>query len=101
MPIPPNVDAAFLDWFRSTTEAAWAAFHPPTFADWVARCAIGPTWQQGTRWLGGLSEQELAVAETRWSVRFPPDYRLFLATLHTVERPRRGAGYDDDEHRVR
>ncbi len=55
----------------------------------------GRDWQQGTRWLGGLSEQEIATIEQHYHVRFPPDYRLFLQMLHSVDRPRVGAKYVD------
>ena len=47
------------------------------------------------RWLGGLSEQEIAAMERRYDVHFPPDYRLFLRVLHSVDGPRMGAGYAD------
>jgi hypothetical protein len=61
----------------------------------VASQVGGSDWQQGTRWLGGLSEQEITTIEQRYHVRFPPDYRLFLQVLHSVDRPHMGARYVD------
>jgi hypothetical protein len=95
MTIPPAFDQAFLDWFRSTTEAAWATYRPRTFDQYVADGTGGVDWQTGTRWVGGMTEAELAAVEARWSVRFPPDFRLFLHTLHTVDRPQVGAACVD------
>jgi len=50
-------------------------------------------WEQGTKWRKGLSEGEVAKIEAAWSIRFPPDYRLFLHRLHTVDRPTKGIGF--------
>jgi hypothetical protein len=61
----------------------------------VAARVGGSDWQQGTRWLGGLDEQEIVNIEQRYQVHFPPDYRLFLQTLHSVDRPMVGASFAD------
>ena len=66
MDIPPRFDETFLSWFRGRTEQAWASGSPER------------------RWLPGLSEEEIGSVERTWSVRFPPDYRLFLQRLHAV-----------------
>src|SRR5260221_4601515 len=50
-------------------------------------------WQQGTRWLAGLGEEAVAEAERHWNLALPPDYRLFLHRLHSVDRPMLCAGY--------
>jgi hypothetical protein len=34
-----------------------------------------------------LTAEQVAQVERQWSVRFPPDYALFLRHLHTVDRP--------------
>lgn len=75
--IPLKFDEDFFDWFRERTEAAWS-LDPPR----------GP-WQQGTRWLGGLDDGQIANIEDEWGLRFPPDYRLFLSHLHALDRPMR------------
>jgi hypothetical protein len=53
-----------------------------------------------TRWLNGLNEQDLAAIEQQYSLRFPPDYRLFLKLLHSVDRPLAGVRYSDDTHMI-
>src|ERR1700730_13488422 len=93
--IPQHFDEAFLHWFRERTEEAWRRYRTRTFEEFVASQVGGSDWQQGTRWLGGLSEQEIATIEQRYHVRFPSDYRLFLQVLHSVDRPCVGAGYVD------
>jgi len=93
--IPQHFDEAFLSWFQERTEEAWQRYKTKTFEEYVAGGIGGSAWQQGTRWLGGLSEEEIAVIEQRYDVRFPPDYRLFLRVLHSVDRPMVGARYVD------
>ncbi|HLY29641.1 MAG TPA: SMI1/KNR4 family protein [Ktedonobacterales bacterium] len=88
---PERFDEAFLAWFRARTETAWANWRGTTLEEYRARGANGLGWQQGTRWLGDLTDDEITSAERRWHVRFPPDYRLFLRTLYAVDRPMRGA----------
>jgi hypothetical protein len=89
--IPPEFDTAFLDWFRDRSEAVWASLPVQTpeeiLAEFVERDVAGNVWQSGTRWLGGLDAEEIAKAEERWNLRFPPDYRLFLERLHAPDRP--------------
>lgn len=92
--IPPSFDAEFLDWFKTGTEAAWADYAP---RDFKAAGVGGLDWQPGTRWTGGLQEAQIAAAEKRWSLEFPPDHRLFLKRLHTVDRPMKGMGFIDDK----
>jgi len=85
--IPQYFDAAFLRWFRERTEETWRSYPTRTFENFVASHVGGNDWQQGTCWLGGLSEQEIATIEQRYQMPFPPDYRLFLQLLHSVDRP--------------
>jgi hypothetical protein len=95
--IPPQFDADFLDWFREHLEAYWASLPQQTpgevLADYVRRGVGGSTWQHGTRWLAGLTEEEVAEIERRWHLAFPPDYRLFLRRLHSLDRPMLCASY--------
>jgi hypothetical protein len=93
--IPEGFTDAFLDWFRTRTEATWATYQPETFEDYVAAHVGGTDWQPGTRWLGGLSEAEIERVEHRWSLRFPPDYRRFLGRLHALDQPMRGARFSE------
>jgi hypothetical protein len=69
--IPQHFDEAFLRWFRERTEETWRRYQTRTFEEFVASRVGGHDWQQGTRWLGGLSEQEIATIEQHYHVRFP------------------------------
>ena len=95
--IPQHFDEAFLRWFRERTEETWQRYQTRTFEEFVASRVGGRDWQQGTRWLSGLSEQEIVTIEQHYHVRFPPDYRLFLQMLHSVDRLRVGARYVNDK----
>jgi len=87
--IPDEFGGEFLNWFQERTEATWSTYPTPTLEEFVARRMLGCEWQPGTRWLGGLSEGRIAEVERQWRASFPPDYRLFLARLHAVDRPMR------------
>lgn len=60
----------------------------------AAGTRLGTDWQRGTRWRPGLTGAEMDAAEVRYGLQFPPDYRLFLATLNTPDRPVIGARYE-------
>jgi hypothetical protein len=89
--IPDGFGPEFLDWFRAYTEAQWASIPETTpeetLAQYVEWGVGGRSWQHGTQWLNGLSDEQMDAMETRWSIRFPPDYQLFLRRHHTVDRP--------------
>jgi len=91
---PPNFDEAFIAWFRETTEHAWSAHDAPTFAEMETSGFSGLVFARGTRWTSGLTDAEIDAAELRWSLHFPPDYRLFLRILHVADRPMVGRGFD-------
>lgn len=93
--LPTNFDEEFLTWFRERTEATWSMYKARSFEEFKASGVDGVDWQRGTRWLHGLTEEEITVIEQRWQLRFPPDYRLFLALLHSIDRPQQGAIYKD------
>lgn len=61
--ISEHFDEAFLFWFRERTEETWRRYQTRTFEEFVASGVGGRDWQQGTRWLGGLSEREIATIE--------------------------------------
>jgi hypothetical protein len=89
-----GLTSAFLAWFRNATEASWARTDTPTLADFERTRTTGAVFQRGTRWSGGFTASEIARAEEKHRVLFPPDLRLFLETLGTTDRPRIGAGFD-------
>ena len=74
----------FLRWFQHRIEDIWRTYPKPE------KALSGFDWQAGTRWLEDLSEREIGAIEQIWGLHFPPDYRLFLRVLHTVDRPAQG-----------
>lgn len=97
--VPLGFDGDFLDWFRQRTETTWEALPvrtpEDTLAEFVKAGVGGSAWQPGTRWLGGMDDAEIAEAERRWRLTFPPDYHFFLQHLHSVDRPMLRASYVD------
>jgi hypothetical protein len=75
--IPAQFDVEFLEWFRERTEATWARLPVRTpkevLATFVEAGVGGSEWQPGTRWLDGLSEEEISEVELRWNLTCPPD----------------------------
>jgi hypothetical protein len=96
--IPPRFDEQFLAWFRKSTEKSWSILDEPTLEDFLENEWGGCIWQRGTCWLDGLSEQEIQKVEERWQIQFPPDYRLFLRLLHSVDKKWHVCAYFDGEH---
>jgi len=95
--IPDGFGPEFLDWFRAYTEAQWAnlpdEIPDEILAGYPRERASGCSRQRGTKWLGGLSDEQIDVVEAQWNLRFPPDYRLFLQQLHSVGKPMLCTGY--------
>ncbi len=78
-------DAVFLNEFKQATEAAWEKY---LVTDSLTGERIEPhPWQKGTKWLNGASESDILKMESIWGVKFPDDYRLFLKTLFTTNKP--------------
>lgn len=61
--------------------------------DFQAAGVGGLDWAPGTRWRGGLTDDQIDEAQRRYGLVFPPDYRRFLATLHTTDPEMIGASY--------
>lgn len=78
------------------TERAWSEHAPQSLDDYEARRVGGADWQRNTRWSGGLTDAEVSAAEEKWGIRFPPDYRSFLQQLGATDRPRQGAGFEEN-----
>jgi hypothetical protein len=96
-PIPPHFGPEFLVWLRAATERAWESVTERTVDDYQRLGVGGTSWRRGTRWTGGLSDEEIDDAERRYGLRFPPDYRLFLRLLHATTPRCRGARFIDHE----
>jgi CheY-like chemotaxis protein len=91
---PVRFGLEFIGWLREATESHWRTYVPHDFS---AGAVAGLDWQAGTRWRGGMTQAEVAAAESQFGVSFPPDYRLFLRTLHTPDPPLVGAVYEGDK----
>ncbi len=94
---PARFDEQFLHWFRDATERAWARPDLSTLEDYIADGSSGRGFQTGTRWTCDLSDAQIDALERAWGLRFPPDHRLLLRTLHATYPPRWGVGYRDGD----
>ena len=70
----------FLPQLRAVTNEQWRTSTPATFGS-------------GFRWRGGMTDGEIAAAEARFGLQFPPDYRQFLAVLHTPDPAQIGTAF--------
>lgn len=95
----PHFDELFLTQIRDRTEARWRDYQPLTFEQFLAQDSMSCIWHKGTKWLG-LSDEEIDSIEKQWSLRFPPDYRLFLKILHCLDKPITIATYDGDTRKI-
>ncbi len=87
--VPTEFGEEFLTWFQVRTESTWSTYPTPSLERFAARRMLGCDWQPDTRWLDGMNEEQIATVERQWNLQFPPDYHLFLARLHSVDRPMR------------
>lgn len=85
MRIPERFNREFLEWLRKRTELAWKKNRKKDRL--LGKFVDVRPWQKDTKWIRGASEQEIRQMEKKWMVRFPEDYRLFLRTLFTTDRP--------------
>jgi hypothetical protein len=83
-------DQTFLERIAQASEEAWRSNVP---RDFEAAGVGGLEFQTNTRWRGGMSEAEIRRAEKTFRLTFPPDYRLFLAALHTPDPEMAGASF--------
>ncbi|MBO0845994.1 MAG: SMI1/KNR4 family protein [Nocardioides sp.] len=96
---PATFGTEFLTWLRDTTERAWDQVEDWALEDYERHGLIGARWQHGTRWTGGLDDATIEKVEHRYGVTFPPQYRLFLQTLHSTTPWQRCACYADPDNR--
>jgi hypothetical protein len=66
--IPQCFNEAFLSWFRECTEETWRNYQTKTFEEFVVSGIGRRDWQQGTRWLNGLSDQQITTIEQRYDM---------------------------------
>src|SRR5262249_12152638 len=74
------IDKQFLTEFKRATEARWAA-------QTIDPSIFGFQFQRGTRWLPGLSDEQIAAFEAVVSARFPDDLRTFLGEMNGTDLP--------------
>jgi hypothetical protein len=91
---PARFGLEFIGWLKEATESHWRTYVP---RDLSAGSVAGLDWQTGTQWRGGMSRADIGAAESQFGISFPPDYRLFLNTLHTPDPPLVGAVYEGDK----
>jgi len=74
------IDKQFLADFKRATEAKWAtqSINPSIF---------GYQFQCGTKWLPGLSDEQIAAYESVVGVTFPHDLRAFLREMNGTDLP--------------
>ncbi len=85
----------FLTRFRTASQAHWALHKPRSLAKQAACGVGGHDWVPGTTWVP-FTEAEIATFEARLGHPFPPEYRVFLETLGTLDRPQIGFGFEGD-----
>lgn len=90
----PTDSLSFFSWFREQTEGAWTRRAPRPFEYYRVSGVGGDHWQSDTRW-SPLSNAEISMAEEKWGLRFPDDYRTFLRELGATDRPMHGARFRD------
>ncbi len=93
--VPDDFDD-FLRWLKDRSEAAWATFEEATFETFEEAGVGGSSWRTGTRWRAGLDEQQIDAIELHRKLRFPKDYRQFLAVLNAPDRGLYSVGWSDD-----
>lgn len=82
-----SFDKEFLLWFKKETEKKWMNYEEIDLHNLKSSNKSYCDFQKGTQWLQGLTESEISEIETKWKIKFPPDYKLFLQTLHSVDKP--------------
>lgn len=68
----------FLGHFKRVTEANWAA-------QAVDPTIYGYQFRRGTRWNAGLADEAIAEYEGTLEVRFPNDFKTFLAAMNGTD----------------
>jgi len=92
MKIPEDLKE-FLYWVKDRTEALWAT-EPPY------ECGIIHKSFSGAKWIGGLTSRDIDKIENEFKLKFPPDIRLFLEILHTIDRQEVIESYDEETNEV-
>lgn len=74
------IGSDFLAEFKDATERIWSS-------GTQERGVYGFPFPQGTRWMPGLSEQEILAYEDVLGTKFPLDFRTFLRAMNGTDLP--------------
>ena len=91
-------DKEFLIWFKGQTERRWMNYEELNLNNLKSSSMSYCDFQKGTKWHKYLTEEEILKIEKKWNIIFPPDYRLFLELLHTVDKPQLCIGFNGNYH---
>ncbi|HVX44842.1 MAG TPA: hypothetical protein VHC49_13200 [Mycobacteriales bacterium] len=94
---PEDYGPEFLAWLKERTERAWKRSRRWSMANLRRTERLGGEWRRGTHWTGGLSDGQVAEVQDRFGVRFAPQQRLFLQTLHSTTPWQRGMHYEGNQ----
>jgi len=77
IPDNPNV---FFQWLKKMSEKVWENIE-------MKRGIFGFHTQKETKWLEGLSEEEIAEYETELGFAFPEIYKFYLRNMNGTDKP--------------
>ena len=77
---PPNIPDDFFFWLKKTSEEHWAHVE-------INRDIYGFQVQKDTKWLRGLSDEEIAKYEQEMGFSFPDIYKTYLRHMNGTEKP--------------
>lgn len=74
------IDSDFLTELRNATERMWSS-------QTINPTIYGFQFQRGTRWMPGLSDQQISAYEDILGTKFPLDFRTFLRAMNGTDSP--------------
>jgi len=74
------IDSAFLTELKHATEKKWSSLT-------IDPRIYGFQFQRGTRWMPGLSDEQIAGYEDILGTKFPNDFRTFLGAMNGTDLP--------------
>jgi hypothetical protein len=77
---PPDKPDEFFPWLKKASEEYWESVE-------INRGIYGFQVQKGTKWLRGLSDEEIAKYEKEMGLSFPEIYKLYLRHMNGTDKP--------------
>ncbi|MEO6656457.1 MAG: SMI1/KNR4 family protein, partial [Pyrinomonadaceae bacterium] len=77
---PPNNPDEFFPWLKKASEEYWETIE-------INQGIFGFQIQKGTKWLPGLSDEEVVKYEKEMGVSFPEIYKLYLKYMNGTDEP--------------